>query len=114
MKVNLKVQYGVACLFELSKAPGEYRDTDDIATKQNIPIAYAHKILQSLSHVGLVYALKGVGYRLSRPLSQITALQVVEALAADNDPNTTNPEIGMMLERRINKALGSFTLSELA
>lgn len=113
MKLNLKVQYGVACLFELSKFPGEYMDAEHLASKQSIPPAYAHKILQSLSHTGLVFALKGVGYRLSRPLAHITALEVVEALSAEADPTATNPEIGTLFERRINKALGSFTLAEL-
>ena len=113
MKLNLKVQYGVACLFELSKHPGEYMDAQEIASKQNIPPAYAHKILQSLSHVGLVYAVKGIGYRLSRPLANITALELVEALSVEPDPTATNPEIGAVLERRINKMLGSFTLGEL-
>jgi Rrf2 family protein len=113
MRINQKIKYGVACLFELSKTPIEFRDAGDISTKQNIPPAYAQKVLQSMAHAGLIFALKGVGYRLTRPLSRITALEVMEALTVEMDPNATNPDIGVLLEKRVNEALGSFTLAEL-
>ena len=113
MRINQKVRYGVACLFELSKNPGEYIDADRIAASQNVPPAYAHKILQSMAHAGMVFALKGVGYRLARPLASITALEVIETLTAEADSAATS-EVGMRLEQRINKALGGFTLDQLA
>jgi len=113
MRLNQKVRYGVACLFELAQFPGEYMDSDHMARKQNIPPAYAHKVLQAMVHGGLVFALKGVGYKLARPLASITALEVIEALTKDLDPNASNPDMGIVLEERINKALGSFTLAEL-
>jgi Rrf2 family protein len=113
MRLNQKVKYGVACLFELSKTPTEFRDAEDISRKQVIPPAYTQKILHSMVNAGLVIALKGVGYRLTRPLSSITALEVMEALTVDVDPNATNPDMGILLEKRVNQALGSFTLAEL-
>ena len=113
MKMNQKVRYGVGCLFELSKSPNEYIDADKIAARQVIPAAYAHKVLQVLANAGLVFAQKGVGYKLARPLHDITALEVIELLTADVDPNASNPDMGVLLEKRINKALGSFTLDEL-
>jgi len=113
MRINQKVKYGVACLFELSKTPTEFRGAEDISTKQSVPPAYAQKILHSLAQAGLIYSLKGVGYRLTRPLSSITGLEVMEALTADIDPNATNPDMGILLEKRVNQALGSFTLAEL-
>lgn len=113
MRINQKVKYGTACLFELAKTPNEFQDTESIVRKQNIPMAYAQKVLQTLAHAGLIFALKGVGYRLARPLSSITALEVIEALTIDLDPSSTNPDIGILLEKRVNQALGSFTLAEL-
>ena len=113
MRINQKVKYGVACLFELSKTPTEFRDAIDIAVKQSIPQAYAQKVLQSLAQAGIIFALKGAGYRLAKPLSSITALEVMESLTVEMDPNTTNPDMGMLLEKRVNQALGSFTLAEL-
>lgn len=113
MRINQKVKYGVACLFELAKTPTEFLDTEHIAAKQHIPPAYAQKVLQAMARVGLIYSLKGAGYRLTRPLSNITALEVMEALTADNDTSINDMEIGIQLEKRVNKALGSFTLAEL-
>lgn len=113
MRINQKVKYGVACLFELSKYALEFLDAERIAFNQNIPCAYAHKVLQAMAHAGLVYAVKGVGYRLARPLANITALEVMEALTVDIDPNASNPDMGLQLEKRVNQALGSFTLDEL-
>lgn len=113
MRINQKVKYGVACLVELAKSPTEFHDADRVAQAQNIPHAYAQKVLQTLAHAGMVFALKGAGYRLARPLANITALEVMEALTAEADPNATNPESGFQLEKRVNQALGSFTLAEL-
>src|SRR5690349_14523171 len=100
MRINQKVKYGVACLFELSKTPTEFIDTDQLATKQHIPPAYAQKVLQSMARAGLIYSLKGVGYRLTRPLSNITALEVMEALTAEHDASTDTMQIGAQLEKR--------------
>ena len=113
MRLNQTIRYGVACLYELSKSWGDYIDASFIATRQNIPLAYTHKVLQAMSHAGLVFAQKGAGYKLTRPLSEITALEVFEALSKDVDPNASNPDIGIRFEQRINQALGNLTLSEL-
>ena len=113
MRLKQKIKYAVACLFELAKRAGDYVDAEHIAHQQKIPAAYAHKILQVLAHAGFVFSLKGRGYKLARPLENITALEVIETLTVDEDPNATNPDIGILLETRVNKALGSFTLGEL-
>ena len=114
MKLNQKVRYAVACLFELAKVPGEYIDTETMSQRQNVPSAYAHKVLQALCHANLVYSLKGVGYQLARPLNSITALDVMEALNKEVDPTASNPDMGFALEQKINEALGNVTLGELA
>jgi Rrf2 family protein len=113
MRLNQKVKYGVACLCELAKHLSEYVDAEAMARTQNIPPAYAHKVLQAMAHAGLVYAMKGAGYKLARPLSDITALEVIEALTKDADPNASNPDMGELLERRINQTLGNMTLNDL-
>lgn len=113
MRINQKVKYGVASLFELAKSPTQFQDAERIAAAQHIPPAYAHKVLQALAHAGMVLALKGVGYRLAKPLGSITALEVMEALTSDVDQNVSAPDMGALLERRVNLALCSFTLDEL-
>jgi Rrf2 family protein len=113
MKINQRVRYGISCLFELSKHNHEYVDAEKIAHAQSIPSAYAQKVMQTLSHAGLVWSLKGTGYRLARPLSEITAYQVIEALTQDTSTNDSIISVGSMLEDRINKAL-NFSLDQLA
>jgi Rrf2 family protein len=113
MRINQKVKYAVACLFELALSPMEFLDATTLAFARNIPPAYAHKVLQNLARAGLVIALKGVGYRLARPLADITVLQVMEALASDTVHESVVPELGLRLEKRVNEALGHCSLAEL-
>lgn len=114
MKLNHKVRYGIASLMELSKSPGDFLDAEAIAERQCIPPAYAQKVLQSMGHARLVTAQKGLGYRLTRPLSEITALEVVEALTAPAPSDGPALGMGDAIERRINTALESVTLGDLA
>jgi len=113
MKLSQCVRYAVACLFELSKYSLEYIDAEHIATAQKIPHAYAHKILQHLAKAGYVFSHKGCGYKLARPLSDITALEIIELLTSEEDPSATNPDMGIRLESRVNEALSHLTLGEL-
>ncbi|MCB4757034.1 MAG: Rrf2 family transcriptional regulator [Elusimicrobia bacterium] len=112
MKLNQKIKYAVACLFELSKGIGEYMDAEFIASQQRIPPAYAHKVLQILAHAGLVYSMKGRGYQLARSLENITALEVIESLSAEGT-NMVDSDIGIRLESHVNQALGHLTLGEI-
>lgn len=113
MKLQQKVRYGIACLFELSKHPGEYIDTNSISHRQKVPCAYAHKILQHLAHSGLVLAHKGLGYKLARPLEDITAVEFIDVLTIEPANNTPTQDVGALFELRINQALEKFTLGEL-
>ena len=114
MKLNHKVRYGIACLLELSKSLGEFIDAEFIAARQAIPPAYAHKVLQALAHAQIVMSQKGLGYRLARPLANITALEVIEALTISAGTDTVIAGPGDAIERRIQFTLGSMTLGELA
>jgi len=107
MKLNQKVRYGLECMFELASNPTEYRDAERIALARSVPTAFAQKILSALSQAGLVYAMKGQGYRIARPLEDITALEVINAL------EQTTPTAPHPLERRILAALQSVSLETL-
>ncbi len=112
MKINQKVRYGLECLFELAKTPREYVDAERLATARAIPTAYAQKVLQALAQSGLIHSLKGNGYQLARPLQNITALEVINALSVEEPVQV--PGAGNVLARRINDALANVTLSELS
>lgn len=111
MKVTHKVRYGLECLFELAKQSGEYVDAERISARRGVPPAYAQKVLQTLAHAGLLLSQKGHGYKLARPLQDITALEVFNALSVE-EPEV-NVGAGHVLERRINETLKSVTLDAL-
>jgi len=111
MRLNHKVRYGLECLFELAKAPGEFTDAEHLSTARNIPPAYAQKVLQALTHAGIVQSQKGSGYRIVRSLQDITALEVMNALTTED---AQLPRAGHVLESRINDALAGMTLDALA
>jgi Rrf2 family protein len=54
----------------------------DLAAALNAKLTYFAKVLQALSHAGLIRAERGKlgGYALSRPASQITLADVLKAL----------------------------------
>lgn len=112
MKVTQKVRYGLECLFELSKRPSEYMDADGLSRTRGIPPAYVQKVLQTLAHAGLLYSQKGAGYRIARPLQDITALEVMKALSHD-ESHDAFVGAGHVLERRINDTLAKVTLDVL-
>lgn len=112
MKLNHRIRYGLECLFELAKSPGEYVEAERLSHARGIPPAYTQKVLQSLTHAGLVYSQKGSGYRIARPLQDITALEVINALSVEEPRN--GGDSGDVLERHIDQALASVTLDSLA
>lgn len=67
----------LACLAE-----GDCRQTADIAHAAGVPRTYLPKIIQSLVRAGLVLARRGIGggVTLAAPPSEISLLQVVEAV----------------------------------
>lgn len=111
MRINQKVRYGVACLYELSKNPEEYTDANLIAHRQEIPPAYAQKVLQLMAQANLIHGMKGSGYKLTVPLENITVLKVMEALTAEKSAEEFHPESSVVVEQKIKQALGSISLS---
>ncbi len=111
MRLNQKIRYGLECLFELASNPTEFIDAEKIAVARNIPRAYAQKILHALTQSGLVLSQKGAGFRLSRPLIDITALEVVQALEMEDRRVLAEAH---PLERRILAALAGVSLETLS
>ena len=56
--------------------------TDEIAAATSVPRAYLSKVLQSLSHQGLVKSQRGVGggITLAKPPDELVLLEVVNAV----------------------------------
>lgn len=64
---------------------GEKLNIRQICAKEEIPEAFAYKIMQKLSRAGIVSIIRGAGggYRLERPINEWTLYDVVAAIEPD-------------------------------
>ena len=113
MRLNQQVRYGSACLFEMSKSPGEYLEAEHLSIKYKIPPAYTQKILQRLVRAGLITSLKGRGYKLARPLSEINVIELLQALRVPGNLERINTNAGVLLENRVSSVLSELRLSQI-
>ena len=84
MQVTLgrKGDYSVRAMLDVARhSDAGRRKAREIATEMDIPQPYAAQILADLVRHGLLTAVAGPtgGYRLTRPASEITLLEVAEA-----------------------------------
>ena len=83
MILKNQVEWALHCCSILSGIPeGRYLATRDLAELHGIPKEYLSKALQALSQAGVVEATLGPtgGYRLAKPPSAITFLDIVEGV----------------------------------
>lgn len=83
MVLKSQVEWALHCCALLAGLPeGKHLATRDLAEFHGIPKEYLAKALQGLSQAGLVAASLGPngGYRLAKPTSKISFLEIVEAV----------------------------------
>jgi Rrf2 family protein len=83
MEISRRTDYGVRVILDLASLPVDERtSTQDIAARQNIPSPFLAKIISQLSLAGLVTTYRGAGggVALAHQPSEISLLQVIEAL----------------------------------
>jgi Rrf2 family protein len=83
MEITQQADYAVRAILDLALRPsGERASCEEIARRQNIPVAFLTKICARLAADGLVQSQRGAkgGVWLARPTHEITLLQVVEAI----------------------------------
>lgn len=83
MEISRRTDYGVRVILDLATRPdNEKTSTQDIAGRQNIPGPFLAKIISQLAMSGLVITYRGAGggVRLACPASEISLLDVIEAL----------------------------------
>ena len=80
--LSQSVEYALRAIVYLADQAPAPRTNKQIADVTLVPQAYLSKILQSLSKAGLVHSQRGVhgGFELARDSSEITVLQVVDAV----------------------------------
>ncbi|HVM53189.1 MAG TPA: Rrf2 family transcriptional regulator [Acidimicrobiales bacterium] len=86
MRLGQGVEWALHCCSVLAAVPpGRALPAARLAEYHELPAAYLAKQLQALSQAGLVESVPGPrgGYRLARPASAITVLDVVLAVEGD-------------------------------
>lgn len=125
MKLSRTLSYavkGVALLAEA--APGQPVPCRELAAKGQMPERFLLQILRGLVNHGILVSTRGVegGYALDRPASDVTLLEVFEAIDGEvafklEDCDPVSPQLKSMmdqLDRDLRARLASIRLSDLA
>ena len=80
--ITRKTDYAIRCVLHLAGSEKDIVMVNEIAAERDIPRSFLAKILQTLAKAGIVESLRGVqgGFRLARKPSEISLLDVVEAM----------------------------------
>ncbi len=130
MKISTRSRYGLRLLVELASRGDGPVMVSRLADAQDLPPAYAAKLVDPLRAAGLVRSARGSGggIRLARPADSISVLEAVEALegglslldctgGGDTCPReagcATRP-VWTGLERTVRDYLAGFSLATLA
>ena len=85
-ELTKRADYAVRSVLALARVPdGARRSARHLATEQNIPTRFLPQVMRDLVTAGIVEGTVGRsgGYRLARPASEISLLEVVEAIEGD-------------------------------
>jgi Rrf2 family cysteine metabolism transcriptional repressor len=91
MRLTARSEYGLLALIDLGARFGEGPvSARGVAERQGIPMKFLEQLLAAMRKAGLVSALRGArgGFSLSRDPSEITVLEVVEALEGPLAPTS--------------------------
>ena len=95
--------HSVYALCYLAKhPPDQVVPANRIAETMNVPSEQAAKLLQTLNAVGFVHATRGRsgGYRLAKPLAEISVLELIDAVASSDDEDALQPRECPLKESR--------------
>jgi len=96
MRFSTKAEYGLRAIVNLDKAGKKPVSLALIAEREGLSLAYLERLFARLKKAKLVRADIGMrgGYYLSRPATQITALDIIVALEGSVAPMSCVNEIG--------------------
>lgn len=98
MRLTAKSEYGLLAMIELACRYGEGPSSArEIAERRAIPARFLEQLFVALRRAGLVGAVRGArgGFVLSRHPSEITVLDVVEALEGPLTASVCDTERGL-------------------
>ena len=117
MKMNKTLAYGLACLHYLGKQRlRKWNEVSDISKSQNLPVAYANKVLQALVRAGFIESQKGKGYRLSKDLDDISVWNLMEAFTFNHAPSSSEETMIKLYETlkdRVNHWLMGLSVQDI-
>lgn len=84
MQLSKSTRYALTATLEMAAAEDGLATVADVARRHRIPVGALSKALQTLVRAGLATGTRGVGggYRLARPPSAVSVLDVVEVFQA--------------------------------
>ncbi|HEX9022034.1 MAG TPA: Rrf2 family transcriptional regulator [Nitrospirota bacterium] len=82
MLITKETDYAVRCILYLAQADAQIANVTEVSRKMHIPKTFLAKIFQRLARAGLVESSRGMngGFRLSKPPSVISLLDIMEAI----------------------------------
>lgn len=83
MKITTRGEYALQALFDLIKnSNGRAVKLMDIATRQNLPLAYLEQLFRKMRIAGIVKSVRGPGggYIMAKALEDITAEDVLKSV----------------------------------
>ncbi len=128
MRLNRSVLYAVAALIKLAEHESDQPlSCPEICRRTSMPERFLLRIFRLLAHADIAEGIRGVGggYRLAKPLHQISFLEIVEAVGVlprfdietlDGFSMDAQWTIGAAIagvEEDVRKRLGAFTLNNL-
>ena len=82
MKLSTRGKYGLYAMDYLARHEGEGPQSLQSVASTGVPKQYLEQLLGNLRRAGLVSSVRGAqgGYQLARPPSQITLLDIIDAM----------------------------------
>jgi len=79
--IRRKTDYGLRALVGIARARRPVR-AEELAAREDVPIAFLHKALSDLGAAGIVEGQRGPagGFTLAKPAAEITVLEAIEAM----------------------------------
>ena len=131
MKVPTRVRYGVRMMIELALNHGSAQvSLQEISSRLGVSLKYLEQVAADLKKTDLIRAVRGRrgGYMLSRPPTEITLMEVHEALdgsftpvecvanpaVCDRERSCAAREVWKELADAVDRILGDTTLQGLA
>lgn len=95
MKLSTKGRYGLRALIDLALySENETVSIQSIARRQNISDSYLEQLMRKLRSAGLIVSVRGAqgGYKLARPVNEISVGDVLRALEGSLEAVTCGGE----------------------